>query len=196
MSILAATEPSEEVVESPAEGEAPAEEGGEGTVAEAVASDLADDTMLEVTDSAGNKQIISLKDLRETYVERDRHRAAADRKFTEADKLRKGVQSEVTKALQDPTSFLKWMETQKPDFKTVDFFFEQLEKSGDTQVIDRLAALLEKKLQNEEQERALTPAEKRVRELEQQLKEREQEREQELDDREERVLFEDRKSVV
>lgn len=198
MSIITPGEPAAEVQEAPTAEAAPEGQAveGEGTVEEAVASNLPDDTMLELEAPDGTKTTVSLKELRQTYIDRDRHRKAADQKFTEADKARKGVQAAVVNAIKDPTSFLKWMETQRPDFKTVDFFFEQLERDGNPQVIDRLAQLLEKKLKAEETEQALSPADKRVRELEKQNEELRQQWEQHQDDLEERSLFDGVKGAI
>jgi len=194
--MISVAEPNQEV-EQPVEGETVEQgEAQETTVAEAVESDLADDTQLEITDASGAKQTVTLAQLRDIYLERDRHRKAADQKFTEADKIRKGVQGEVAKALRDPSSFLKWIETQRPDFKTVDYFFEQLEKDADPRVIDRLAQVLERKLKAEQEENQLTPEARRARELEQENQRLKQQYEEILDRQEEQVLFEGVRDAV
>jgi hypothetical protein len=178
-------------IENPAEGQ-PAE--GEGTAEEVAASTLPDDTQVEVEDPTveGGKRVMTLKELRASY----RHRAASDQKFTEADKARKSVASALENAKRDPASVLKWIETQRPDFKTQDFLFKQLEAEADPRVIDRLAQLLQAKLDAEEAEKKLSPADRRVKELEARLQEVEARESAAADQRVEQELFDGVKSAI
>jgi hypothetical protein len=127
---------------------------------------------------------MTLKELRANY----RHHSVSDQKFTEADKARKSVASALENAKRDPASVLKWIETQRPDFKTQDFLFKQLEAEADPRVIDRLAQLLQAKLDAEEADKKLTPADRRVKELEAKLAEVEARENTAADERVERLL--------
>lgn len=183
-------EPSE-VVETP---DAP-QEGAEqpSTVSEAAQSGLPDDTELEIELADGSKQTVKLGDLRQNYVDRDRHRKAADQKFTEADRR---LKSAVGAAVQDPNAFMEFVEKNRGDFKRIDYAFKMLEENADPQVIDRLAAILTKKLEAEKAEQEMSPADKRVRELEEQNKKLQAQWEREMDSREEQALFDGVKAAV
>jgi hypothetical protein len=165
---VAASEPA---VEAPAAPSAPAE----GAEVPADLAGLPDDTQVEIEDPA-TKQVVklSLKDLKAGY----RHAKVSDQRFTEADKALKKAQSlesQVNGALlaakkDGGRSVIDWV-AKEAGKDPLDVLAEQLEKATDPKVIDKLAALLEKKLQEAETEAKKSPE---LKELEQIRKERDE----------------------
>lgn len=184
--IVAATEPADVVEEQAPQSTEAAEE-----VTPAVAATLEDDTLVELEDADGKKVQLPWKDVKGGY----RLREASDRKFTDADKKEKEAQRvarELNKALttgkQDPLSLVNWVakETGK---ESVDVLTEMLDKATDPKLIDKLAALLERKLQAEETEQKRTPEDKRAEAAEKRAQEAEAKLSQLEDQRVEKELF-------
>jgi hypothetical protein len=149
---MSTSEPAAPAQTAPAEGAVTTEELQE-------LAQLPEDSVVEVDTPEGPKRM-TLKELKSSY----RHRAASDQRFTEADKLSKqakSLESQINGALlaakkDGGKSVIDWV-AKESGKDPLDVLAEQLEKATDPKVIDKLAALLEKKLAEAEKEAAKSP---------------------------------------
>lgn len=186
----------------PAEPAAPAEAtpaGGSVTTEQLQElAQLPEDSLLEIETPDGPKRL-TLKELKGAY----RHRAASDARFTEADKLEKRaktLEQQINGALlaakkDGGKSVIDWV-AKESGRDPLDVLSEQLEKATDPKVIDKLAAILEKKLLEAEAEAKKTPETKQAEEWRKRAEAAEAQLEQSKDLRVENEMFEAVKTTL
>ena len=165
---ISAAEPAPETV--PGAPESPAGEGSELT--QEAAQELADNALVQVEE--GGKMVVKPWAVVKAGY---RHREASDRKFSEADKLNKEGKAVIDRANQalenakkDPFSVIKWAAEQSGK-SPMDVLVSMLEQAQDPAVIDRLAGVLEKRLEAEEKEKAKPDEVRRAEKAERELQE-------------------------